>query len=67
MRVCSLVLFSTFQIRLTDWKAGELSDIYVMSKLKEVLQHLTDYEKMITPTGWQCHWDRYAYPVQHQL
>ena len=55
------------QIRLGDWKLGEISDTYVKKKLKEVSKRITDYESTITPSGWQCHWDRYANPVQDQL
>nr|XP_018667349.1 formin-binding protein 4-like isoform X2 [Ciona intestinalis] len=59
------LLLVEIEVRLADWKSGELSDEYTLTKLKEAEVMLQKYEQNAMPKDWTCQWDsqhkRYYY------
>lgn len=53
------------QTRHKDWQAGGLETKYYLSRLKEADSQIKQYEESAAPSGWSCHWDRYALPCHH--
>ncbi|CAI9613662.1 unnamed protein product [Staurois parvus] len=53
-----VLLFQT-ETRISDWREGALSGIYLKRKLQDASEQIKQYEINATPKGWSCHWDRY--------
>lgn len=66
-----LLLFNIYiivlQTRHKDWQAGGLETKYYLSHLKEADSQIQQYEESAAPSGWSCHWDRYALPCHHVI
>ncbi|XP_073460532.1 formin-binding protein 4 isoform X2 [Aquarana catesbeiana] len=52
-----VLLFQT-ETRISDWREGALSGIYLKRKLQDASEQIKQYEINATPKGWACHWDR---------
>uniref|UniRef100_A0A8C5QNX4 Formin binding protein 4 n=1 Tax=Leptobrachium leishanense TaxID=445787 RepID=A0A8C5QNX4_9ANUR len=52
-----VLLFQT-ETRISDWREGALSGLYLKRKLQDATEQIKQYEINATPKGWSCHWDR---------
>ena len=59
------ILLLEMDVRLRDWKSGQLSDDYVLGTLEAAKDKLKNYEVNAVPPGWSCQWNmqynRYYY------
>lgn len=59
------ILLLEMDVRMRDWKAGQLSDDYVLESLEAAKEKLKTYEANAVPSGWSCQWnmqyERYYY------